>query len=145
MLEKMLIRNINDIMKFVSPRHGEETTYQAFFGMPYLHELIDIPPKPFAVAKRIEFFGIMNIEAGATNKRHIHEDVEQIYFILKGEGTVWVGDEKAKVTKGDAIFLPDKISHGFYNDSDRPCAILLVGAKVTPGPKIAYPRILDEP
>lgn len=141
----MLIRNVNEITKYVSPRHGEGTTYQAFFSMPYLHELIGIPPKRFAVAKRIEFFGVMTIEAGATNKRHIHEDVEQIYFILEGEGTVWVGDKKAEVRKGDAVFLPDRVSHGFYNSSDKPCVILLAGAKVTPGPEIAYARILDNP
>jgi quercetin dioxygenase-like cupin family protein len=61
---------------------------------------------------------------------HSHEDEEQIYFILEGNGVVTVGGEKERVKKGDAIYLPIGINHGFINDSDKPCLILAVGAKV---------------
>lgn len=141
----MFIRSLSDIEKIWTQQHGKETLYQIFFGMLGTHERVGVPPRPFAVAKSITSFWIMTIEARATNPRHVHDDVEQIYLILEGKGTVWVGDEKAKVRRGDAIFLPEKVSHGFRNDSDKPCVILAVGAKVTPGPKLALPRFLDKP
>jgi len=65
-----------------------------------------------------------------TLEPHAHKHHEQIYFIIEGTGIVSVGEEKQRVNSGDAIYLPPDISHGFVNDSDKPCAMICVGANI---------------
>ena len=141
----MLIRNIRDIEKIWTKEHGKGTLYQVFFGIPSTHEVVGIPSKRFAIAKRITSFWIMTIAPGATNPRHTHEDIEQIYFILEGEGTVSVENEEAKLRKGDAVFLPERKSHRFHNYTDKPCIILAVGAKIAPGTEYRLPHYEEIP
>lgn len=75
-------------------------------------------------------FARLTLKPGGTNQVHVHEDAEQVYIVLRGEGTVQVGDEKAKVKAGDAIFLPAKIPHGFFNTGNKTAVLLLVGTRV---------------
>jgi mannose-6-phosphate isomerase-like protein (cupin superfamily) len=69
-----------------------------------------------------------NVPPKTAMDKHTHKDHEQIYFITKGSGVIFVGKEKKRVKAGDAIYLPPNISHGFLNDSNKPCVILCVGA-----------------
>ena len=48
---------------------------------------------------------------------HRHEkNVEVIYF-LKGNGTIQVGDERANVEPGTAVFVPSGMEHITTNNS----------------------------
>ena len=81
-------------------------------------------------------FARITVKPGGTNRVHAHKDIEQVYIILRGEGTMQVGDEKAEVKAGDTIFLPRAIGHGFFNTTDKIAVILLIGC----GGEYAYPR-----
>lgn len=70
------------------------------------------------------------VPPGITLEPHAHKRHEQIYFIIEGTGIVSVGGEKRRVNSGDAIYLPPDISHSFVNDSDKPCAMICVGANI---------------
>jgi mannose-6-phosphate isomerase-like protein (cupin superfamily) len=63
-------------------------------------------------------------------KPHVHENHEQIYYIIKGSGTISVGEEKAKVKEGDCIYLPTDTPHGFINDGKEEVEIFCVGANI---------------
>ena len=80
--------------------------------------------------KTFKHFARITLKPGETNNLHTHEDAEQVYFIMAGEGVAQVGEEKHEVKAGDAIFLPAKMPHGFFNTGKKTAIILLVGAAI---------------
>ncbi len=118
----MIIKHLPKIRKRVSEGHGETSLYQVFWQG---------EEKP-DIMKSFSNFGRITIRPGGTNKIHVHQDVEQVYIILRGGGTVHVGDEKALVKAGDAVFLPAKVSHGFFNTGDKTAVLFLIGTRINP-------------
>jgi mannose-6-phosphate isomerase-like protein (cupin superfamily) len=47
--------------------------------------------------------------------RHVHENEEQTYIILDGEGEVVLGGEKFNVSNGYVVFIPVGIEHSIRN------------------------------
>lgn len=54
---------------------------------------------------------------------HVH-DQEEVYVILEGEGEMCVGDERADVHEGEAIYIPPGTYHQLTNTGDRPMRML---------------------
>lgn len=117
----MDVIHVKEIEKIVMPGHGETSLYQQILGIS--------TPRP-GMTKAITSLWIMTIKPGGTNKRHVHEDQEQVYFVLEGEGIVEVGEERSKVKAWDVIYLPPKIPHAFYNDTEAPCLVMGISAKI---------------
>lgn len=42
---------------------------------------------------------------------HMHKKMEEIYFILKGKGEIFIGDESAIIKEGDLIAIPKNKFH----------------------------------
>lgn len=63
---------------------------------------------------------------GASVTPHRHEVLEEIYYILSGQGIMKVGDEERAVGVGDAIYIPKHHRHTLTNTSDQAMKILLV-------------------
>lgn len=63
--------------------------------------------------------GLGRFKPGQKCAAHSHEESEEAYFILEGKGVIVVGDEKYKVTKGDAIFVPKKFNHQVINNDEK--------------------------
>jgi quercetin dioxygenase-like cupin family protein len=105
--------------------HGTDVLYQIFFE--------DYPEfdsvKPEAMKTFMNLSRVL-IKPGTTNQMHVHNDQEQVYFVMQGGGVIQVGEEKKRVTSGDAIFLPAAIPHGFVNDTEKLTILLMIGAKV---------------
>ncbi|MBT5642761.1 cupin domain-containing protein, partial [Candidatus Bathyarchaeota archaeon] len=76
------------IRKPLEAQHGEDTLYQIFFE--------DFPEfgavKPDSM-RSFNGFSRVLIKPGTTNQMHVHEDQEQVYFVLQGEGVIQIGDE----------------------------------------------------
>jgi len=51
------------------------------------------------------------IPAGGANELHVHEDIEKVYYFLKGEGEVACGPWTRPVREGDFLFFPAAIPH----------------------------------
>lgn len=49
--------------------------------------------------------------AGLSNQMEIHNEKEQTFFILEGDGVVTVGSESAQVKSGNVIAIPRNVSH----------------------------------
>ncbi|MEM2129245.1 MAG: cupin domain-containing protein [Candidatus Bathyarchaeia archaeon] len=125
----MYIKNITKIKKkTLEDVHGGTTLYQVFWQSD-AHGAKFGETKPESM-RSFTNFARLTLKPGGTNQVHVHEDAEQVYIVLRGEGTVQVGDEKAKVKAGDAIFLPAKIPHGFFNTGNKTAVLLLVGTRV---------------
>ncbi len=123
------IKHIPSIKKLaLEETHGKTSLYQVFWQSD-AHGAKFGEKKPESM-KSFTNFARITIQPGGTNKVHVHNDIEQVYIVLRGKGTVQVGDEKAEVKAGDAIFLPAKIPHGFVNTGDKPAVLLLIGTRV---------------
>jgi len=67
----------------------------------------------------------ITLEAGEQLRPHI-TPVEVFFYILEGECTVQVGDEKRKVSKDNLVESPANIVHCLYNETDEPVRVLVV-------------------
>ncbi|HYJ46935.1 MAG TPA: cupin domain-containing protein, partial [Pyrinomonadaceae bacterium] len=66
------------------------------------------------------------LPVGAAVGRHHHTETEEVYYILRGNGRMTVGDEVRDVEAGDAIFIPRHCIHSLENTGHAPMTILLV-------------------
>jgi len=66
----------------------------------------------------------MTLQPGEQLKKHI-TPVVVFFFVLEGEGTVEIGDEKEVVGAGTLIDSPADIAHCWYNTSAAPLRILV--------------------
>jgi mannose-6-phosphate isomerase-like protein (cupin superfamily) len=59
---------------------------------------------------------IMNCpKDSAVKSSHSHKDVEEVLYILDGEGEAWVDGEIGKFKKGDSVFFPANSKHQVRN------------------------------
>ena len=106
-------------------QHGEDVLYQIFFeDYPEFDSI-----RPESMRSFVSFSRVL-IKPGTTNQMHVHDDQEQVYFVLQGGGIIQVGEEKAEVKAGDSIFLPLSVPHGFVNNTEKLTILLMIGAKV---------------
>jgi len=117
----VIIYHFPEIEKKVRSSHGDTTLYQTIWASEV--------KRPESV-KAFRDFVRMTIEPGGTNRIHDHDNVEQIYIFLQGGGTMHVGDDKEEVKAGDAVFIPAKTEHGFFNTGNKTAVILLLGVYV---------------
>lgn len=77
------------------------------------------------------------LQGRKTSDHHKHDNVEQAYYIIEGEGEVLVGDKRYPVVPGDAVYLPPGIHHQMFNDrNDDWLEHIVLGMKVSnPAPK----------
>ena len=45
---------------------------------------------------------------GAAITPHLHENVEEVYYVIEGTGRMTIGDEEKKVAAGDVIYSSDE-------------------------------------
>jgi len=50
---------------------------------------------------------------------HIHHNEDELYYVLEGNASVFIGDEEFQVVPGDCIFLPRAKAHAFIVRTDR--------------------------
>ncbi|MCJ7505777.1 cupin domain-containing protein [Candidatus Bathyarchaeota archaeon] len=63
---------------------------------------------------------------------HIHPESEEVYYIIEGQGMVYVGKEKAttRVDRNTAVYIPPGTIHGIRNTSG---GKLIVAFMIAPG------------
>ncbi len=66
---------------------------------------------------------------GDKNTRHIHEDVEKVYYFLEGRGEVSCGPWSRTVEGGDFLFFPANIEHEIENTGDVDMVFTVVAAR----------------
>ena len=110
----MIVRNLRD-------EEVLETTYRAHGGG-IAQMILDR-----RVLKEIGFLAIAQIGPGKRLEAHV-DPMEEIYFIMSGEGEMIVDDETRHVVPGDAIWLPTGSRHGLSNTGNEDCVILVVAA-----------------
>jgi mannose-6-phosphate isomerase-like protein (cupin superfamily) len=110
----MIVRNVND-------REVLETTYLAHGGA-IAQMILDS-----RVLREIGFLAIANLAKGKTIESH-RDPMEEIYFVLKGEGEISVDGETRHVIPGDATWIPAGSAHSLTNSSEQELVILVVAS-----------------
>ena len=54
---------------------------------------------------------------GAGFPAHVHEEYEEIFYVLQGDIDYLIGDEWATAPQGSTVFVPAGTAHGFRNSS----------------------------
>jgi mannose-6-phosphate isomerase-like protein (cupin superfamily) len=67
------------------------------------------------------------IPSGASDGLHRHQGVEEIYYVLNGDGQVRVGTETATIHKGDAVPIRFNEPHSFMSDGKGDLELMIVG------------------
>ena len=53
----------------------------------------------------------LSVQVGPVPK-HLHENSNELQYILEGTGTIWLGDKEVRVQPGDLIVIPKGTPHG---------------------------------
>ena len=72
---------------------------------------------------------VVTIEPGKGHLRHNHPDMEEILYVIEGEGTQMVdinGEQRRKVQAGDLIHLPPGVFHETVNTGTTTLKFLVV-------------------
>jgi len=65
---------------------------------------------------------------GVTVGKKRHANVEEIYYIVNGEGTITINDETAPIRKDDALAVSLNDVHSIANSGDSDLEIIIIGA-----------------
>ena len=77
--------------------------------------------------KEIGFLACATLEKGKEIESHV-DPMEEIYFIMSGEGEMTVGEDARHVVQGDAIWIPAGSAHSLLNTGQDHCFILVVAS-----------------
>jgi len=110
----MIVRNITD-------KEVLDTTYLAHGGA-IAQMILDR-----RILKEIGFLAIATLATGRRIEPHV-DPMEEIYFVMSGEGEMSVDGETHHVAAGDAIWIPSGAEHGLANTGKENCVILVVAS-----------------
>lgn len=71
--------------------------------------------------------GFSTWKPGTSTKQMVHE-VEELAYIVSGEGKLSIGDEYAPYRAGQGVLIPAGVPHGVVNDSDADMSMVYVFA-----------------
>jgi mannose-6-phosphate isomerase-like protein (cupin superfamily) len=57
----------------------------------------------------------LEVPAGIDQELHSHEDAEQVYIVVSGQGTMTVAGDKQEVGEGDLVMVPPATDHSIAN------------------------------
>ena len=80
-----------------------------------------------AEAAASEVFVVV-LEPGEAPPLHVHHDVEQIFYVMEGNGLLQIGEsaERYPVKPGDVVRIPPSTYHRIFCDGARPLRYLSV-------------------
>jgi quercetin dioxygenase-like cupin family protein len=71
---------------------------------------------------------------GAAPPMHVHHDADESFYVLDGEMTIFVGDQRIEAGPGDFVFGPMGVRHAFLVTSERAEFLVTYSPAGTPGP-----------
>lgn len=98
---------------------------------------------------------LINEPRGAAPPLHIHHDADEIWYVIDGQLTIFVGDERIEAGAGDFAFGPKGVPHTFLVTSERAEVLATFTPAGTQGPsgygvdgffrEIGFPVVPGEP
>jgi mannose-6-phosphate isomerase-like protein (cupin superfamily) len=69
------------------------------------------------------------LDQGVTKGNHIHQEtrpLEEVYYLLQGEGMMTVDGDEVPVKAGDAILVPPGANHGILSTGADPLKLVII-------------------
>ena len=93
----------------------------------------DDPGKEGAVMTHIDSFSRAYIESRCESVPTTHDDIQEVFYIVSGEGMLTAGGEKRHTREGDGIIVPPGVTHSLKNELDEPLELLILVESVSEG------------
>lgn len=72
-------------------------------------------------------FGVAFFQPDQLIQKHIHERVEEIFYVIEGQIVLLLDDNTQRIlTKGNVAFIPPKQVHGLHNRSNTITKFIIV-------------------
>jgi len=81
-------------------------------------------------AKNIEAIYDTSLEPGQFIEMHFHPDLEELYYVISGYGTMAIGDEKQEISRNDVVYIPKLAPHTLLNSGNVPLRFITLSVKV---------------
>lgn len=83
-------------------------------------EELPVDERPFLLGRHIfetstADMAWVSIKPGSKMPVHVHEDGDQLYYILSGEGALDMDGKRYELKAGMAVFIPRKVEHNTEN------------------------------
>lgn len=73
-------------------------------------------------------FAFATVNVGKRSPDHYHAVTEEVYYILEGQGRIYIGGEAADVRPGETIFIPSNTIHAIENTGITPLRFIVVSS-----------------
>jgi len=75
---------------------------------------------------------IHHYEPGGHTDPSSHENFEQIYYVISGQGRVLVGEVEQQIKPGSLAYIPRREKHKVENTGEQELVILFIQARLDP-------------
>jgi mannose-6-phosphate isomerase-like protein (cupin superfamily) len=76
------------------------------------------------------------VPPGGAEVKHYHEKAHQFFFVLSGEATMEIKEQKFVVGSEQGIEIPPKVSHRLSNEGKQDLSVIVVSAPMSHGDRI---------
>lgn len=73
---------------------------------------------PEKMGSKFLWLGTSSVDPGFKSNAHAHEDQEEVFYCVSGQGRIKVDDEEAPLEPGAVVFCPPGSVHQLINDGD---------------------------
>lgn len=88
------------------------------------HEEVDSP--------YLMFLNEVYVKPGEQITAHQHEDMEEVFYFLEGQGMMQIAEETQPVISGDRVIVPIQTVHVLTNTGDTDMKFVCFGVKAVP-------------
>ena len=67
------------------------------------------------IAGNVQMINWSTLLPGKTFRRHLHDNMEEVFIIVKGRARIMVDDEEAEISDGDVVVIPVGSVHTMEN------------------------------
>jgi mannose-6-phosphate isomerase-like protein (cupin superfamily) len=78
------------------------------------------------------FLNEVYVAPGETIAAHQHEDMEEVFYFLEGQGMMRIAEETQPVTSGDRVIVPMQTVHVLTNTGKSEMKFICFGVKAVP-------------
>jgi mannose-6-phosphate isomerase-like protein (cupin superfamily) len=77
--------------------------------------------------KAITYVSFAKLQPRLSYEPHLHQDHEEVYYIINGAGKIKMDNEEVRLRDGDIIYIPENTTHSIINDSEETIDFLAFG------------------
>src|SRR5699024_2403546 len=70
------------------------------------------------------WLGIIKYSPNASSNKHSHDEQEEVFYCISGNGYIVVDQEKRILKSGPAVYVPPKSLHQIINDTNNELIVL---------------------